>query len=119
MKNNVVIFMHIACCTLHIFDRIHFLGWRVEWMYVDLTDDGIQAAFSGIFDEAVPNELHVKNLCFARTSEERKISDALYGNGSNSGECSGTTTTAIDKDSEQRPKLIFNNCTFQGCSFNL
>lgn len=50
---------------------------------------------------------------------ERKISDALYGNGSNSGECSGTTTTAIDKDSEQRPKLIFNNCTFQGCSFNL
>ena len=49
---------------------------------------------------------------------ERKISDALYGNGSNSGECSGTTTTAIDKDSEQRPNLIFNNCTFQGCSFN-
>ena len=38
-------------------------------MDVDLTEDEIQAAFSGIFDEAVPNELHVKNLCFARRSE--------------------------------------------------
>ena len=35
----------------------------------DLTEEEIQEAFSGIFDEAVPNELHLLNLCFATTSE--------------------------------------------------
>ena len=38
-------------------------------MDVDLTEEEIQEGFSGIFDAAVPNELHVQNLRFATTSE--------------------------------------------------
>ena len=54
--------------TLHIFPCL-FFGCLVYEMDVDLTEDEIEEAFSGIFDKTVPNELHVHSLRFAATYE--------------------------------------------------